>query len=146
MLLYQNSSDRQKDDLIRERLKCGNLPIKAKLLIMHAFVKIRPFYCINICLVWSCSVSINSCKSKSVKLLQEATLKVTNGPNSCTGWANAVLNINRNKRQYCIHQQRKRSPPLIYNNFSGPGLINEWISEMRKHMHVSNTFNFIFTL
>ncbi len=38
-------------------------------------------YCINVSLVRSCSVSINSCKSESVKLSQEATLKVTNGQN-----------------------------------------------------------------
>ncbi len=50
---------------------------------------LKPFYCIKECLVWSCSVSINSCKSESVKLLPEATLKVTNGENSCTDWANA---------------------------------------------------------
>ena len=36
-------------------------------------------YCINESLVRSCSVSINSCKSKSVKLSPETTLKVTNG-------------------------------------------------------------------
>ncbi len=41
-------------------------------------------------LVWSCSVSINSCKSESVKLLQEAMPKVTDGQNSCNGWANAM--------------------------------------------------------
>jgi len=48
-------------------------------------------YCINVCLIRSCSVSINSCKSDSVKLLPEATLKVTNGQNSCTGWATACI-------------------------------------------------------
>jgi len=48
-------------------------------------------YCINVCLVRSCSVSINSCKSESVKLSREATLKVTNSQNSCTGWANACI-------------------------------------------------------
>jgi len=48
-------------------------------------------YCINIYLVQSCSVSINSCKSESVKLSREATLKVTNGQNSWTGWANACI-------------------------------------------------------
>ncbi len=47
------------------------------------------FYCINECLVWSCSVSVNSCKSESVKLVPEATLKVSNSQNSCTGWASA---------------------------------------------------------
>ncbi len=46
-------------------------------------------YCINECLVWSCSVSVNSCKSESVKLLPKATLKVTNGQNSFIGWASA---------------------------------------------------------
>ncbi len=45
------------------------------------------YYCINECLVRSCSVSINSCKSESVKLLPE----VTNGQNSCTGWASACI-------------------------------------------------------
>jgi len=48
------------------------------------------YYCINACLVWSCSVSINSCKSEYVKLSQEATLKVTNGQNSWTSWKDAV--------------------------------------------------------
>ncbi len=33
-------------------------------------------------------------------------------------WASAVLNIKRNKRQYCIHQQCERSP-LIYNIYVG---------------------------
>jgi len=47
--------------------------------------------CINECLVWSRSVSINNCKSESVKLLLEATLKVTNGQNSSTGWARACI-------------------------------------------------------
>jgi len=42
-------------------------------------------------LVWSRSVSINCCKSESVKLLPEATLKVTNGQNSSTGWASASI-------------------------------------------------------
>jgi hypothetical protein len=48
-------------------------------------------YCINECLVRSCSVSINSCKPESVKLLPEAMPKVTNGQNSCTGWASACI-------------------------------------------------------
>ncbi len=43
-------------------------------------------YCINECLVRSCSVSINSCKSEFVKLLQEVTPKVTNSLNSYTYW------------------------------------------------------------
>jgi len=49
--------------------------------------------CIKECLVRPCSVFINSCKSESVKLLLEATPKVTNGQNSWTGWAK----INWNK-------------------------------------------------
>jgi len=39
----------------------------------------------------SCSVSISSCKSESVKLLLEAMPKETNGQNSCTGWASACI-------------------------------------------------------
>ncbi len=51
-------------------------------------------YCINECLVWSCSVSVNSCKSESVKLLPEAMLKVASGQNSCTGWASTCTKHN----------------------------------------------------
>ncbi len=36
-------------------------------------------------------ILINGCKSESVKLSWEATLKVINGQNSCTGWANACI-------------------------------------------------------
>jgi hypothetical protein len=39
----------------------------------------------------SCSVSISSCKSESVKLLLEATPKETNGQNSCIVWASACI-------------------------------------------------------
>ncbi len=46
---------------------------------------------LKLLLVQSCSVSLNSCKSESVKLSPEATLKVTNGQNSCTGWAKACI-------------------------------------------------------
>ena len=48
-------------------------------------------YCINECLVRSCSVSVNGCKSKSVTLSLEATPQVTNSQNSCTGWASACI-------------------------------------------------------
>ena len=65
-----------------------NIANMKKLFAKIEFVKVT-FYCINECLVWSCSVSVNSCKSESVKLLPETTLKVTNGQNSCTDWANA---------------------------------------------------------
>jgi hypothetical protein len=36
-------------------------------------------------------VSRNNCKSESVQLLQEVMPKVTNGQNSCTGWASACI-------------------------------------------------------
>jgi len=35
--------------------------------------------------------NMNKCKSESVKLLPEATLKVTNCQNSCSGWASACI-------------------------------------------------------
>ncbi len=54
----------------------------------------KPYYCINQCLVWSCSVSINSCKSESVKLSPEATLKVTNGQTAVLIGQTPVPNIN----------------------------------------------------
>ncbi len=57
--------------------------------VILSFVRKLYYYCINECLVWSCSVSINTCKSESVKLSPEAMLKVTNGKNSCTDWENA---------------------------------------------------------
>jgi hypothetical protein len=44
-------------------------------------------YCITECLGWSGSVSVNNCKPESVKLSLEAMPNVTNGQNSCTGWA-----------------------------------------------------------
>jgi len=34
---------------------------------------------------------MNNCKSEPVKLSQEVTPKVTNGQNSCTGWASACI-------------------------------------------------------
>jgi len=48
-------------------------------------------YIVYVCLIWSCSFSIHSCKSESVKLSPEATLKGTNGQNICTGWASACI-------------------------------------------------------
>ena len=62
--------------------------------VCHSFRKPHKggeWYCINVSLVRSCSVSINSCKSESVKLSPEATLKVTNCQNSCTCWARAYI-------------------------------------------------------
>ncbi len=85
-----------------ETMNCLHLTVKNGPGCLINYISVY-FYCINECLVWSCSVSVNNCKSESVKLLPEATLKVTNGQNSCTGWASAVLNINGNKQQYCIH-------------------------------------------
>ncbi len=64
-------------------------------------VKIMNSYCINECLVWSCSFSINSCKSESVKLSPEVTLKVTNGQTAVLIGQTPVTNINWNKLQYC---------------------------------------------
>jgi hypothetical protein len=49
-------------------------------------------YCINVSLLQSCSVSINNCRSESVQLLQEATLKSSDKQsNSCTGCASARI-------------------------------------------------------
>jgi len=79
----------------KRKMFCKN-KLKFFLQNLQTFKKLSLFnvlktYCINVCIVQSCSVSINSCKSESVKLLPEATLKVTNSQNSCTGWASACI-------------------------------------------------------
>ncbi len=58
------------------------------------YYKAKEKYYINECLVWSCSVSINNCKSESVKLSPEATLKVTNGQTAVLIGQTPVPNIN----------------------------------------------------
>jgi len=40
-------------------------------------------YCINDCLIWSWSISINSCKSLSVSCHRQDASLSTNGQNSC---------------------------------------------------------------
>ncbi len=72
----------------RHNIDCHFL---ACIFVIFSIIFLLDNYCVNICLVRTCSVSINSCKSESVKLSPEATLKVTNGQNSCTGWASACI-------------------------------------------------------
>ncbi len=55
---------------------------------------------------------------------------MTNGQNSCNGWANAMLNINSNKQQYCIHYQQERSP-----------LISDNMVKISKHVNIDELNN-----
>ena len=57
--------------------KMNNISLKSSFCLLFAGHLFETPYCINVSLVRSCSVSINSCKSESVKLSQEAILKVT---------------------------------------------------------------------
>ena len=51
----------------------------------------KTLYCMNESLIWSCSVSINNCRSESVQLLQEATLRSDQWSNSSAGWSSTCI-------------------------------------------------------